>query len=180
MRLGPQEELAAVAGEGCEMADDDHPIRETTGESNPFASPMSETGSPAAADGFSANRGLGWLLFSSRGRIPRRTTWAVWAGTCAVTVGLEVVAMTVAICVFHDRDPPVLVLNVLVGLLIVVFVAIIWITFAVLLKRLHDRDKPVWWLFIILVPYVGILWVLVELGCLRGTKGPNRYGPDPT
>jgi uncharacterized membrane protein YhaH (DUF805 family) len=27
---------------------------------------------------------------------------------------------------------------------------------------------------------VGIsIWMLVELGCLRGTLGPNKYGPDP-
>ena len=24
-----------------------------------------------------------------------------------------------------------------------------------------------------------MLWLFVEIGCLRGTKGPNRYGPDP-
>jgi len=23
------------------------------------------------------------------------------------------------------------------------------------------------------------LWLLVPLGFLKGTKGPNRYGPDP-
>jgi len=23
------------------------------------------------------------------------------------------------------------------------------------------------------------VWVIVELGCLRGTQGPNRFGPDP-
>jgi uncharacterized membrane protein YhaH (DUF805 family) len=23
------------------------------------------------------------------------------------------------------------------------------------------------------------VWAFVELGCLRGTVGPNRYGPDP-
>jgi uncharacterized membrane protein YhaH (DUF805 family) len=23
------------------------------------------------------------------------------------------------------------------------------------------------------------IWAFVELGCLRGTVGPNRYGPDP-
>jgi uncharacterized membrane protein YhaH (DUF805 family) len=23
------------------------------------------------------------------------------------------------------------------------------------------------------------VWILVELGCLPGTEGPNRYGPDP-
>ncbi len=24
-----------------------------------------------------------------------------------------------------------------------------------------------------------LIWALVELGCLRGTVGPNQYGPDP-
>ncbi len=23
------------------------------------------------------------------------------------------------------------------------------------------------------------LWILIELGCLKGTQGPNRYGLDP-
>jgi uncharacterized membrane protein YhaH (DUF805 family) len=23
------------------------------------------------------------------------------------------------------------------------------------------------------------IWYIVELGCLRGTRGPNQYGPDP-
>jgi uncharacterized membrane protein YhaH (DUF805 family) len=23
------------------------------------------------------------------------------------------------------------------------------------------------------------IWGFVELGCLRGTPGPNQYGPDP-
>jgi len=32
----------------------------------------------------------------------------------------------------------------------------------------------------ILVFWLGILvWVLIELGCLRGTRGVNRYGADP-
>jgi uncharacterized membrane protein YhaH (DUF805 family) len=31
------------------------------------------------------------------------------------------------------------------------------------------------YLFIVLVD----LWALIELGFLRGTRGPNRFGPDP-
>ncbi len=23
------------------------------------------------------------------------------------------------------------------------------------------------------------IWGFVEIGCLRGTEGPNQYGPDP-
>lgn len=30
-----------------------------------------------------------------------------------------------------------------------------------------------------LVSFAIILWAIVELGFLRGTRGPNRFGPDP-
>jgi uncharacterized membrane protein YhaH (DUF805 family) len=74
---------------------------------------------------------------------------------------------------------------------------------AVGVKRLHDRDKSgVWLVLFYLVPIalqglaifsgsetIGMLlnliaaaisiWMIVELGCLRGTVGPNQYGPDP-
>jgi uncharacterized membrane protein YhaH (DUF805 family) len=30
-----------------------------------------------------------------------------------------------------------------------------------------------------LVSFAITIWAFVELGCLRGTIGPNRYGPDP-
>ena len=80
---------------------------------------------------------------------------------------------------------------------------------AVSAKRLHDRNKAAWWLVVFLVlpnalyslarylqdngqsdsPVLAIapqiialglfLWAFVELACLRGTPGPNRYGPAP-
>lgn len=46
-------------------------------------------------------------------------------------------------------------------------------------KRWHDRDKSGWWALIALIPIVGPIWALVELGFLSGTDGPNRFGPDP-
>jgi uncharacterized membrane protein YhaH (DUF805 family) len=45
------------------------------------------------------------------------------------------------------------------------------------IKRFHDRDKSGWWVLIGLVPILGGLWLLVELGFLAGTPGPNQYGP---
>ncbi|MGQ0676930.1 MAG: DUF805 domain-containing protein [Rhodospirillales bacterium] len=47
------------------------------------------------------------------------------------------------------------------------------------IKRCHDRNKSGWWLLLALVPIIGAIWVLVELGCLRGDAGANRFGPDP-
>jgi len=50
---------------------------------------------------------------------------------------------------------------------------------AIAIKRYHDRDKSGWWILILFIPLVGFIWFLIELGCLPGTPGPNRYGPDP-
>lgn len=46
-------------------------------------------------------------------------------------------------------------------------------------KRWHDRDKSGWWVLIALIPLIGPIWSLIELGFLPGTAGPNRFGPDP-
>ncbi|WBO23602.1 DUF805 domain-containing protein [Sphingomonas abietis] len=49
---------------------------------------------------------------------------------------------------------------------------------AVGIRRLHDIDKSGWWLLISFVPLVGGI-VLLVFTCLEGTRGPNRFGPDP-
>jgi uncharacterized membrane protein YhaH (DUF805 family) len=49
---------------------------------------------------------------------------------------------------------------------------------AVSVRRLHDLDRTGWWLFIILIPLIGAIVLLVWF-CMRGTVGPNRFGPDP-
>ncbi|MGQ0485996.1 MAG: DUF805 domain-containing protein [Hyphomicrobiales bacterium] len=63
--------------------------------------------------------------------------------------------------------------------LIILVVVFLWPTLAIYAKRWHDRGKSGWWMLIILIPLIGPIWVLIELGFLRGTKGPNHYGPDP-
>lgn len=49
---------------------------------------------------------------------------------------------------------------------------------AVGVRRLHDLDRSGWWLLIMLIPLLGTLLLLIYF-CLRGTVGPNRFGPDP-
>ena len=66
----------------------------------------------------------------------------------------------------------------LIPILILVLV-FIYPGLAVYTKRWHDRNKSGWWSLIVLVPIVGSIWMLIELGILRGTDGDNRYGPDP-
>ena len=82
----------------------------------------------------------------------------------------------------------------------------IWMHSAVTIKRLHDRDKSAWWYLLygiapfgffllaiylwtarvleaasilFVLSFVGLIWAIIELGFLRGTAGPNRYGPAP-
>jgi uncharacterized membrane protein YhaH (DUF805 family) len=62
---------------------------------------------------------------------------------------------------------------------VIIGIALSYASFAVWAKRWHDRDKSGWWSLIFFVPIVGAIWILVELGCLPGTEGPNRFGPDP-
>lgn len=49
---------------------------------------------------------------------------------------------------------------------------------AVTVRRLHDLDKSGWWLLILLVPFIGAFVLLVFM-CIEGTRGANRFGPDP-
>ncbi|NKB35993.1 MAG: DUF805 domain-containing protein [Gammaproteobacteria bacterium] len=46
-------------------------------------------------------------------------------------------------------------------------------------KCLHDRDRSARWFLLVLIPVVGPIWVFIEIGFLKGTKGENRYGDDP-
>lgn len=49
---------------------------------------------------------------------------------------------------------------------------------AVQVRRFHDQDKSGWFVLLNFVPYIGPLIVLVFM-FIEGTKGPNRFGPDP-
>lgn len=55
----------------------------------------------------------------------------------------------------------------------------VWVGAALLVKRWHDRNKSGWYYWIIFIPLIGPFWAFIEAGCMKGTKGPNRYGPDP-
>ncbi len=45
---------------------------------------------------------------------------------------------------------------------------------AVTARRLHDTDRSGWWILIGIVPFGGL--ILLIMCVLPGTAGPNRYG----
>ncbi len=135
---------------------------------NPYQSPAWSPVKEYAASP-SSGQGLIWLLFSFRGRIARRHFWSV---NLLATLAYYAVLIGIA-TVVSDEDV------VAIAALPVIFL-LCWVSLAAQVKRWHDRDKSGWWCFIQVVPMIGPLWVFIEVGCLRGSYGPNYYGPDPT
>lgn len=65
------------------------------------------------------------------------------------------------------------------GGLFLLFVLVSFIpALAASVRRLHDQDKSGWFLLLQFIPYVGGI-IIIVLMCIDGTKGENRFGPDP-
>lgn len=116
------------------------------------------------------------ILFSFKGRIPRSQFWGLFYALILLSF---IIAFPFA---FYDSAMKTLsiggidILGVIGFLVFVLFIVIITAT---TVKRFHDRDKSGWWSIIALIPYLGILWILIECGFMKGTVGTNKYGEDP-
>ena len=110
-----------------------------------------------------------YLLTSFEGRINRGKFWAGVGVLIAVSILASIIDMTLG--TMNEAG-----IGIVGGL---VSLASIYPALAIYTKRWHDRDKSGWWTLIILVPVIGFVWILVELGILEGTRGANRFGPDP-
>lgn len=66
-------------------------------------------------------------------------------------------------------------------LIIMVGLYIVWLLlyFSVTLRRLRDMDLTAWALLIFIMP-LGLGFIAMAIVCsIKGTAGPNRFGPDP-
>ena len=122
-------------------------------------------------------------LFSFDGRLNRAKFWLILIATdiaVFVLLAIRVAVTGGSMTMGEDGSMPTMGGGVIGNLVaLVIFVAAVWIGLAVGVKRYHDRGKSGWWVLIVLVPVIGGLWYLIECGFLRGTVGPNAYGPDP-
>lgn len=65
------------------------------------------------------------------------------------------------------------------GLLSVIYiVATVIPATSVVVRRLHDTGRSGWWYFLAVIPYVGLIALLIFLA-LDGQPGDNQYGPNP-
>ena len=138
------------------------------------------------------------FLFGASGRINRAKYWRsvlAYVGAGLMTAVILFTAAGIAAPLF------------IIMVVVVLIPWLLWgLSFTT--KRLHDRDKSAWWLAIfyllpgaldqlarvawvgsaggivpryilVLAAFALTIWGFVEIGCLRGTAGRNRYGPDP-
>ena len=126
-------------------------------------------------------------FFSFAGRMNRQRYWVT-----SILVNLAFLALGLTAATIPTLGLVLMIPGGLVG---------VWVGLAAAARRLHDRNKSAWWLLIMYGPVLlfsamgaamtatgsaisGIgslfsIWIFVELGCLKGTTGPNRFGDDP-
>jgi uncharacterized membrane protein YhaH (DUF805 family) len=128
------------------------------------------------------------VLFSFRGRIPRRTYW-LYSVPVNVVVAL-LFEQLLALAGAHNVPPARSALPAAAEAagsgppwqafaLIAAYLPLLWMKLAVLAKRWHDQNRSANWLVVTFIPVVGMVINVLECGCNPGTRGENRYGPDP-
>ena len=130
----------------------------------------------------------GWFTFS--GRMRRREYWWKMFLIVSVLVGVIVSAITLEFIakVVYRIEMPAGVKSMLVGIVIVTTIFCNVFAIPVSVRRLHDFDLSGWWYLAFFLPSfipdapirsVISIALIVLLGGIDGTCGPNRFGPDP-
>jgi uncharacterized membrane protein YhaH (DUF805 family) len=144
-------------------------------------------------------------FFGFHGRIGRKNYWQL--GLIALFIALfpDVCAVWIA-AYFAGRTTDEMEGSPMIRSVHLLFIGLgIWAFAALSGKRLHDRNRRAWWMLgfiplfatpvielwapgptleaifevILLISLPFVLWFWVELGFLKGTQGPNRFGPNP-
>jgi uncharacterized membrane protein YhaH (DUF805 family) len=109
-----------------------------------------------------------WLFLSFEGRISRKD---YWIGTGLMVLASFTLGVLGAILAFVFE--PLAIVASLLSL------AMIYPGLALCAKRWHDRGKSGWWTLVNLVPFVGSLYAIWELGIMPAADQENGYGVNP-
>lgn len=124
-------------------------------------------------------------FLSFEGRSPRKTFWLSLLVMLIISWILQLIVFAIFGGSMMSMDPnasPEAQMAAMNGMWLplgIVILLTLWPSLAIYAKRWHDRNKSGWWSLIMFVPIIGGIWMLIELGFLRGTEGENRYGADP-
>ena len=167
-------------------------VRGNAGAGAAFASSMGSSSSASFAQAPSPVPGddlsvLDWMLLPLKryadfsGRSRRKEYWLYYLLNMIVTiVGLLLVVAGVPWDQMNNKYLPPMGISTWIGGMVL----ILWVlgtfvpSLAVAVRRFHDQDKSGWFYLLAFVPYAGGI-ILIIFMCLEGTRGANRYGPDP-
>lgn len=118
------------------------------------------------------------------GRASRSEFW--WFQLFYVLVGIALLIVAILAGAFSDiQDGPSSLLFAFGGVGGLFALAMFLPQISLQVRRFHDRNISAWWylaLFILnMIPAVGFIagLAMLVITLLRGTEGPNKFGPDP-
>src|SRR5918994_3425821 len=104
------------------------------------------------------------IYLSAVGVFSRRFYWQFFVLPCVV------IGILFGLAVLTIRPGPAAAL--------VIALLLSWPSAVIYIKRWHDIGLSGWFAILNFVPGIGfVLWIV--LGCIPGTPGVNRYGPNP-
>jgi uncharacterized membrane protein YhaH (DUF805 family) len=110
-------------------------------------------------------------------RSPRPEYWWFFLFQCLGYIGLMIVIIAVVAASAQSGGPGAAFWT-LFALIFLAMLALFLPNLAVMIRRLHDQDLSGWFCLLFFIPYVGGIVAIVFM-CIPGTKGLNRFGPDP-
>jgi uncharacterized membrane protein YhaH (DUF805 family) len=137
------------------------------------------SGSPAAQGGMYSDMRYplfslkGWFAF--KGRMGRREWWNRTCMMIGITVGFVMPAISNAGGFGTSGNGGIATF----ALVLLLLMSILNLCFSV--RRMHDMNLSGWWMLLVtaMCMFIPALPSVIWLGCVPGTKGPNRFGPDP-
>lgn len=132
---------------------------------------------------------MDWMLMPLRryadfsGRSRRKEYWMFalmnFLFFMMIGIGFSIyTSYTVSAALRHESPSMFGFMGVFISFAMIYVLIMLVPSIAVQVRRFHDQDKSGWFVLLNFVPYIGGIVVLVFM-CLEGTRGENRYGPDP-
>lgn len=89
---------------------------------------------------------------------------------------LNVISIAPTLILYATGGP--LLVESLYGVLTFFHIILFVLSILLMVGRLHDLNRSGWFSLLIFIPLINIIFFLILLFC-RGTRGSNRFGPDP-
>lgn len=114
------------------------------------------------------NQDWQYLFTSFEGRINRAPFWAGVIVLIVANIALAIVGNILG-AIWGPLS-----LLATIASLVLIYPAV-----ALYAKRWHDRSKSGWWSLVALIPLLGAIYMIYEIGVQEGVPETNQYGPNP-